>query len=63
LRFSKYSLDKEKDVIPASHDEIIVAIKLASKHRDSIVSNISYASQISGEDLSQYRESIKNAEF
>ena len=42
-----------------SISELKEALREASKHRDSIVQNISYASQISGEDISIYKPDLE----
>ena len=58
----KYSFGRDADTIPASHNEIMEAFKVASKHRDSIADNISYACQISGENTDQYRQGLEKAD-
>jgi len=61
----KYSLDKNDkndNTIPVSHNEIMEAMKVASDHRNSIANNISYACQISGENIEQYRQSLTKAD-
>jgi len=52
----------EANSIPVFHSEIIEALKVADEHRGSIVKNISYARQISGEDDKQYREALVKAD-
>jgi hypothetical protein len=58
----KYSFGKDPNTIPVSHGEIMEALEVVSKHRDSIANNISYAYQISGENTEQYRQELAKAD-
>ena len=56
------SFGVDKNMIPVTHNELLEALKTASKHRCSIADNISYACQISGEDISQYKDALAQAD-
>jgi len=52
------SLGRKDDVIPAFPDQIREAFEAASKHRSSVVDNITWARQISGESTKEYERQL-----
>ena len=54
---------RNEETIPCSITELTEALRVASDHRSSIVNNITYARQISGEDTSVYESELKKCDL
>jgi len=54
--------ENRSDNIPASVEEVTALLKVASDHRESVVCNITYAKQISGEDTTAYEKELEKAD-
>ena len=58
----EYYSGKDTNAIPVSHNELMEALKVVSDYRSSIIENISYANQVSGENIEQYRQELAKAD-
>ena len=49
----------DKNTTDVTHNQLMDAMDRIMVHRQGVVKNITYASQISGEDIFQYRKQLK----
>jgi hypothetical protein len=61
-KMQECSLGRRENVIPAFPDQIREAFEAASKHRSSVVDNITYARQISGESTKEYERQLSKCD-